>query len=273
MVTQRRWKELVREGRLLVLKGAEGRVELARRSFEIAPMRSGPGGIASVDANPAGSDLRSWCEEIDVEPETLRGYRDVVHQWGGADIVPTDVSWSVLRELCREDDPHGAFAEVRRIHGKVNILTVREFRGKASAGVRSTSSAPERAKLARELLADDEVRDLVVRDDTTRVALDRSTAKHHVSTQIRNQPGAAARGRDIEIEHAPFFRAMAEIGGGMFLAQLRGAAASLALLAEHDVSVPEEVMDSAVGAVRQINGHLDVLALRAGLNAWRGAEA
>lgn len=101
MISQKRWKEAVREGRLLVLKGAEGRIALGRIAQEIAPKADHPG-LAAGAANENRARLEEYAAEVDIDGNTLREYRDVAITWGPS--VPA-ASWSVLRELAREDDP------------------------------------------------------------------------------------------------------------------------------------------------------------------------
>lgn len=172
MVSDRRWKQLVREGRSLVLEGAAGRLQLGRNAQEIAPKGDGWGGARS-DASAAPAALDRYAAEIDIDPNTLREYRDTMLLWEGTGKPAPGVSWSNLRELAREPDPQAAYTAVKKAYGKVTILTVREWRGKKTAGVRSTSSVSERTRAAKQLLADPDVVNELAQDEEGMAAIQR----------------------------------------------------------------------------------------------------
>ena len=144
MISKTRWKQLVAEGRLLVLQGAEARFQLGQRAQEIEPA------VLGRPKEKGGTPpLIQYADDIDCPHSLLAKCRKVFNQWGGK--APT-ASWSVLEELGREDDPWLAYETVAATHGKVNILTVRTWREKATAGVRSTSPDEDKAEEAGELL-------------------------------------------------------------------------------------------------------------------------
>lgn len=266
----KRWKELVRTGRLLVLQGAAGRLELGRIAQQIEPAKSAHGGDRR--SSPAPAELEAYAQEIDLASATLREYRDVMLRWeaGGKDAPET--SWSVLRELAYQADPHAAFKAIGKAEGRVTIITLRAWLGKKSAGVRSTSPVADKVEQARRLLADPEVMRGAMSDHTTRQATTRAVSAVERAQQPRSRPSFPREQRGLEIAFAPFFRSLADIGGAGFLSSLREAETELGLLIEHDVQVPPEVMDGAEKAAAAIAEHLSVLRMRAGLEAWMGAE-
>lgn len=155
-LTKAEYRALVQEGKGLILQGAAGRLRLGEIAQKIAPKSDNGGDRRSDNFSAAPAALNDYAAEIDIDSTTLREYRDITLLWGGVAQAPK-VSWSVLRELAREPDPKAAFAAVKAEHGKVNILTVRTYRNKKTAGVRSTSPVSDRVAQVREALNDEEV--------------------------------------------------------------------------------------------------------------------
>lgn len=270
MLSDRRWKQYVREGRSLILEGAAGRLRLGQIAQDIEPNGSAHGG----DRRSSGTavPLEEYAAEIDMEVETLRQYRDVLLKWGGDPGQCPKTSWTVLRELAVYDDPAGTYRAIKREHGIVNTVTVRITRGVPEWNHQAETPIASKARQARHLLSDPEVARAVIDDHETRVAITRAASSFQDDNKITNRPGAARVQRELEITHAPFFRALAAFGGAGFLSSIRAAARELALLIEHDVEVPVEVLDEAEAKAAVIAEHLTVLRMRVGVNAWAGEE-
>jgi hypothetical protein len=197
LVSDRRWKQLVREGKALVLEGAKNRLRLGELSEEIEPLAGRGGDRRSADFKAGVPALNAYAEEIDTTVDLLEECRLVWNRWDGK---APGVSWSNLRELGREDNPPAAYAAVKKAYGKVTILTVREWRGKKTAGVRSTSSVSERTRAAKQLLADPDVINELAQDEEGMAAV------HAVERQNREYGDIA--GLEVDEHLKPIRRAM-----------------------------------------------------------------
>jgi hypothetical protein len=173
-ISDRRWKQLVREGKALVLEGAKNRLRLGEMSQEIDPItgRGGDHGNQYTGGKARVQPLAQFAEEIDTTVDLLEECRQVWNRWGGQ---APGISWSNLLELSQPNrhglDPQAAYAAVKKAYGKVNILTVRNWKGTASAGVRSTSPVSDKLKQFRELASDPEVMDAAGDDPETQWAV------------------------------------------------------------------------------------------------------
>lgn len=266
MVSDRRWKNLVREGKSLVLEGAAGRLRLGQIAQEIAPY-SGHGGRPESGAAAPNSGLADYAEEVDLAVETLREYRDVLMKWGGnPEIIPA-TSWTVLRELAAYADPAEAYRLVQRDHGAVNTVTVRIYRGVPGWNHQKETPVRSQAAQVRELLKDPAVAREVADDPDARQNFRRAETAAVAATHQRNQPSYPQRQRAAEIEHAEFFRSLATIGADSWYTDLKNAERGLALLCEHDVWVPGEVLGGARKMADEIGAHLAVLLMRADMEA------
>lgn len=254
----RSWNDLVVAGRAAAEQEQGARWVLGDLANEVAP----------ADRSAEDGRLARYADEIRVSYDALETYRRTSAAWPVATRIAT-VTWSIYRELESRPDRVDILAGIVKTHGdRPTVNQAREFLGKKSAGVRSTSSVKERAREVTRHMADPEVAKEVLRDPVARRTVHAAQAAVQDEGLIRNRPGYARVQRELEIVHADFFRSLAAIGGAGFLSSLRSAAGELALLAEHDVAVPGDVMDAAYEQARTIRDHLDVLALRAGLESW-----
>lgn len=267
MVSDRRWKNLVREGKSLVLEGAAGRLRLGQIAQEIAPRGDNGGDRRSDGFSSAGAALEEYAVEVDIEANTLREYRDVLMKWGGNPEAIPATSWTVLRELAAYADPAEAYRLVKRDHGVVNTVTVRIYRKVPDWNHQKETPVRSQAAQVRELLKDPAVAREVADDPDTRQNFRRAETAAVAATHQRNQPGYPQRQRAVEIEHAEFFRSLATIGADSWYTDLKNAERGLALLCEHDVWVPGEALAGARKMADEIGAHLAVLLMRADMEA------
>jgi len=167
MVSDRRWKQLVREGKSLIRKAAKDRLFLGAYAQEIEPNGSSHGGDRS---RGAAAPLAQYAEEIDIALDTLREYRDVLLKWhGDPDRVP-DISWTAMREIAdiKDADPFEVYKAVKREHGIVNSVTVRKYRQ-----VPAWNHAGTKVRQAKRLLADPDVVNALAQDEEGMAAIQR----------------------------------------------------------------------------------------------------
>ncbi len=171
MVTDRRWKQLVSEGRSLVLGGAKARLELGRIAQEIEPKGSAHGGDRSGASTPV-RELERYGDEVDVDASVLRDYRNVLVRWGGDPTRIPEAGWTVLREIAdMPGDPFENYRTIGRDHGRVDTVTVRIARGTPGWNHQQETPVASKAAQARHLLSDPEVVRETLKDPATARAL------------------------------------------------------------------------------------------------------
>jgi len=145
----RTWNDLVVAGRAAAEQEKGARWALGDLAAEVAK-------------SEADGRLIKYADEIGVAYETLRTYREVAVAWPPH--RRRDVTWSIMRELIHREDRFRLLDEMIAAYGeRMTVNQAREHVGKKSAGVRTTSSAKERARLVAEHLADKAVADELAR--------------------------------------------------------------------------------------------------------------
>ena len=158
--------------------------------------------------------MEEFAEEIGVDSETLRQYRQVAAAW--TDVRRrTSAAWSVYKELGWRDDRQQILNRLAK-QGAVTVDAVRRELGKQPT--RPEPATPRgQVELAKELLDDPRIRREIVRDD--RVRRDLNVAEREIdagraATVARRQREDAPRlaeARELYDAKARIHRARSEI--------------------------------------------------------------
>lgn len=166
----RTWKSLVAAGRKAVAREADAKWELGDLALEVEPKGKRGAHTGALER------LREYADEIGIEPDQLRQYRDVAAAWSDATRVAS-ASWSAHRELMAEPDRAKYLRDLAKRqppegYGAWTVNAIREDRGKRPQRNGGLLGTRERAQRVIEELGEWAVRMEIESDPDMREAVE-----------------------------------------------------------------------------------------------------